>query len=87
MYHFPSVCNIVSLPILSTNIADDLTNGKGGKPVPAPQKSLPDLPPPRTVSNVQIHSIKSNDHIVFIQKHMPQSSIITLLTFVYVINL
>ncbi|XP_062330609.1 actin filament-associated protein 1-like 2 isoform X3 [Osmerus eperlanus] len=26
----------------------DLTNGKGGKPVPAPQKSLPDLPPPRT---------------------------------------
>ncbi|XP_045078423.1 actin filament-associated protein 1-like 2 isoform X2 [Coregonus clupeaformis] len=31
------------------NRSDALANGRAGKHVPAPQKSLPDLPPPRTV--------------------------------------
>ncbi|XP_036802596.1 actin filament-associated protein 1-like 2 isoform X2 [Oncorhynchus mykiss] len=31
------------------NTPDALANGRAGKHVPAPQKSLPDLPPPRTV--------------------------------------
>lgn len=31
--------------------SDVLLNGKGAKCVPVPQKSLPDLPPPRTVSD------------------------------------
>lgn len=48
-YFLIGVCMSKSLD----NRLDALANGKAGKHVPAPQKSLPDLPPPRTVSNVQ----------------------------------
>lgn len=34
--------------------SDALVNGKAVKNVPVPQKSLPDLPPPRPVSYYQI---------------------------------
>uniref|UniRef100_A0A3Q3WLI0 Actin filament-associated protein 1-like 2 n=1 Tax=Mola mola TaxID=94237 RepID=A0A3Q3WLI0_MOLML len=35
-----------------TQVSDALVNGKAAKYVPVPQKSLPDLPPPRAVSDL-----------------------------------
>ncbi|KAJ4940270.1 hypothetical protein JOQ06_026579 [Pogonophryne albipinna] len=38
--------------------SDALVNGKAAKYVPVPKKSLPDLPPPRAVSDYQLDCIR-----------------------------
>lgn len=43
--------------------ADALVNGKAGKYVPVPQKSLPNLPPPRAVSDYQLDFIRVDYHV------------------------
>lgn len=55
------------------NRSDGLVNGRATKHVPVPQKSLPDLPPPRAVSDssMEAWTIILNNLAYFLQRFQP----------------